>query len=133
MKKDYIAGFFDGEGSLIIRFKKDLRYLNGFQIKPNIDIAQKNLQVLKNIKNKLKIGKLYLNKKEGVWHYNIFKFKDLSKFVKIIKRRVVVKKEKLERFEKCINMLVKKEHLTPSGFNNFKKIWLNRESEANTP
>lgn len=133
MDQEYLAGFFDGEGSLIIRFKKDDRYASGFQIKPNIDIAQKNLEVLNKIKNDLKIGKIYYNKKEKLWHYDIYKFKDIEKFISTIKGKLIVKRDKLEKFEDCINLILGKQHLNSIGLNKIKKIWLIRKSEANTP
>ena len=133
MFQDYLAGFFDGEGSLIIRFKSDIRYKSGFQIKPNIDITQKHFGVLKFIKDELKMGKIYFNKQEQLWHYDIYKFEDLLKFVLILKGRLVVKKEKLESFEKCLSIIIKKEHLTKEGLEKIKKIWLNPKTEANTP
>ena len=132
MNQHYLAGFFDGEGSLIIRFKKDSRYASGFQIKPNIDIAQKNLEVLNKIKNDLKIGKIYYNKKEKLWHYDIYKFKDIENFISIIKGKLIVKRDKLKKFEACISLILGKQHLDLIGLNKIRKIWLIRESEANT-
>ena len=37
----YVAGFFDGEGSCIIRKRKDKRYKKGFQILVKITIQIK--------------------------------------------------------------------------------------------
>ncbi len=58
---DYIAGFFDGEGSLIIRFKKDKRYKTGMFVEPVINITQKDKHILEIIQQKYG-GKIYYHK-----------------------------------------------------------------------
>jgi len=132
MFEDYLAGFFDGEGSMIIRFKQDPRYQSGYQIKVNIDIAQKNLEILELIKSKLEMGKIYFNKKEGIWHYQIMKFDDLIKFASILKGRLFVKKKKLEKFESCLQIITKKKHLTSEGLESIRMTWLTPKTAANT-
>ena len=133
MEPEYIAGFFDGEGSLILRLKKDPRYRNGFQIKPNIDITQKNPEILRKFQRELKMGKLYKNSSDGIWHYCIYKTDDLVKFLNLIGDHVVVKKAKLNKFLCCMKIFQTKRHLSQSGFEKIKSIWFVRESEANTP
>ena len=133
MKIAYLAGFFDGEGSLILRFRKDPRYKSGFQIKPNIDITQKDPQILKQIKSQLNMGQLYLNKKENVWHYDIYKIEDILKFIEIVEADVIVKKRLTKRFKACLMLMKSKKHTSSAGFNKIKKIWTARKSEANTP
>ena len=49
---DYIAGFFDGEGSIIVRLKKDQRYRAGYQLVIKIAIHQKSRDLLELIKPK---------------------------------------------------------------------------------
>ena len=132
MKAEYLAGLFDGEGSLIIRFRKDSRYKNGFQIKPHIDIAQKNPQVLKMIQKEFNMGKVYKNT-DDVWHFCLFKFDDLVKLLEMIENHSIIKKEKMKKFLICVKMMQKKNHLHSDGFEKIKKIWSARDSEANTP
>lgn len=132
MFEHYLAGFFDGEGSLIIRFKKDERYRAGYQIEPKINISQKDKHVLELIQNRLGMGKLYYHKRDDLWHYNVQKFDDIARFVSLIKNKVIVKRRQLERFEMCIDMLTSKRHLDQEGVKAIKKLWSAPDTEANT-
>jgi intein-encoded DNA endonuclease-like protein len=60
----YLAGSFDGEGSLIPRFIPDKRYVNGFQIREHINITRKNLEILEMIHKKLRMEKIYFHKRD---------------------------------------------------------------------
>ena len=133
MKPEYIAGFFDGEGSLILRVRKDQRYKNGFQIKPHIDVTQKNPKVLRKIQHELNMGKIYKNSSDDVCHLCIYQTDDIVKFLELIKNHVIVKKAKLNKFLYCLKMFQNKKHLSQSGFERIKTVWFGRESEANTP
>jgi len=130
---DYLAGFFDGEGSFILRFQKDSRYKTGWQVKPHINITQKNKEVLEKIKDELKIGNLYFHKRDKIWYFNVHKIQHLLKFVSLLKGKMLVKAKGLEKFEQCLVLISKKEHLTEDGLNKIKMIWLTLETEANTP
>ena len=132
MFEDYVAGFFDGEGSLIIRFIPDKRYKSGFQIREHINITQKDLQILHLIQNRLSMGRIHFHKRDKIWYLNIYKIQDILRFVNVIKGRLVVKKDKLERFETCMKIIESKEHLTPQGLQKLKMIWLTPETELNT-
>jgi len=49
-----------------------------------------------------------------------------------MKKRMIVKKNKLKKFETCLEMIINKEHLTPEGLEKIRMIWLTPETEANT-
>lgn len=132
MFEDYLAGFFDGEGSIIIRFKKDERYRAGYQIEPKINISQKHKGVLKIIQRKLGYGKIYYHKRDKLWHYNVQRFKDIRSFVSLIRGRVIVKKDRLKRFESCLDTLSKK-HVTKNNIIQIMRFWNAPETEVNSP
>ena len=132
MFEDYLAGFFDGEGSFIIRFVPDKRYKTGFQVKPRINITQKDKKILLKIQKTFKMGKIYFHNRDKIWYYNIQKFRDMLKFISIMKKRMIVKKNKGEKFEICLVMIINKEHLTPEGLGKIRMIWLTPETAANT-
>ena len=61
---DYIAGFFDGEGSIIVRLKKDPRYHAGYQVVLKITLHQKSKAILEEILKSLGVdGKIYFHKR----------------------------------------------------------------------
>jgi len=130
---DYLAGFFDGEGSFVLRFIPDKRYKSGFQIRPHINITQKNYDILEKIKQELKMGYIYFHKRDKLWYFNIYNLQDISKFISSIREKVFVKKDRLVKFEQCIKMMLNKNHLTPESAEKMKMIWLTPKTEFNAP
>ena len=130
---DYLAGFFDGEGSFVLRFIPDKRYKSGFQIRPHINITQKNYDILEKIKQELKMGYIYFHKRDKLWYFNVYNLQDISKFISLIKEKVFVKKDRLVKFEQCIKMMLNKNHLTPESAEKMKMIWLTPKTEFNAP
>ena len=133
MDFQYIAGFFDGEGSFVIRFKPDERYVTGIQVESHINITQKNLEILKLIQEELKMGKIYFHSRDQLWFLNIYKIGDKMKFVELMKDKLFVKKDKLEKFSVILEMLKNKQHLSKKGLKKLKMIWSAPETEANAP
>lgn len=133
MNSNYLAGFVDGEGSFILRFIVDKRYRSGFQIRPHINVTQKNRNILERMQKELNMGYMYFHKRDEIWYYNIYNLQDLLKFINLIKDKVFVKRIKLIKFEKCIKMMLNKEHLSPEGVKKMKMIWLTPKTELNTP
>jgi len=87
MNWDYIAGFFDGEGS--ITNTRD-RY--------RVTISQTNLQALEAIQKFAKVGfVIIVTKRQSHWKqswvYYIAKQEDMLRFLKAIAPKLVVKKE----------------------------------------
>ena len=58
----WLTAFWEGEGSLSVSYKKR-RY--------NFNITQKNYQIIKYIKNKLKIGRIYKHTANGCYSFII--------------------------------------------------------------
>ena len=133
MNEEYLAGFFDGEGSLIIRFIPDKRYRSGFQVNININITQKNLEILEKIKQYLKMGYISYHKRDKLWHYNIYKKQDIMKFIELIRGRVFVKNKRLAHFEQCVKMTLDKKHLNYESVEKMKMMWLIPDTARNTP
>ena len=90
MKPSYIAGFFDGEGTL-----------NVSKYRFRISIPQTNYQVLEMIKNYFNFGQIYKTKKKKehhkeAWVYAITNNSDVLKFLLVIKNDLIVKKNIVE-------------------------------------
>ena len=118
----YLAGFFDGEGSLSIRIREDKRYRTGFQVLLRADITQKNRKVLELIQENLKMGNIFFNRRDKLYQYHIYRIKDLKKFVSLIIDKVIVKRKELEKFSRCVEIVSNKKHLTEEGLNEIRKI-----------
>jgi intein/homing endonuclease len=91
----YIAGFMDGEGSIVIYSNRNL---------VSITISNTNREVLERIKDFTKMGHIYLDNRINrpvVWKqeysYQIVAYKDVRMFLCKIKDYAIVKKEKVER------------------------------------
>ena len=116
MNWDYIAGLFDGEGSVHIRRikhpyksstygKRIYKYL-GFCL----GICNSNLDVLEEIKNFLQIGHINTDHPERrsayghlpVYTFEVTRRKDCLKLAKELVKHTYIKREALEKFIKII-------------------------------
>jgi intein-encoded DNA endonuclease-like protein len=121
---DYIAGLFDGEGSIIVRFKRDRRYRAGYQLVIKITLHQKQRDVLEIIMKKLNIdAHIYYHKRDKLWYLEIYKIHDIEKFALLIGSRSFIKKDSFEKLIKIISMVKKKLHLSPRGIERIMVAW----------
>ena len=74
---DYIAGILDGEGSIIIRFRRNNKYSTGVHIDPHINISNTNKEVLYLTQSYFGYGYMYWHKRDQLWHFNIYKISQL--------------------------------------------------------
>lgn len=122
MDTRYLAGFFDGEGSFIARIKPDARYRLSSQIELSISITQKDREVLELIKNFYDMGHVYLDNKRHIYELRIGKFRDIQRFLFLIKDYIIVKRRDMDLFLKCLDMVSNKKHLQNDGFNEIKEV-----------
>ncbi len=85
----YIAGFFDGEGTIAFHHR-------GYRVR--ITISQTNFEVLEQIRDFTKVGSVVEIRKrkkhwKDAWVYYISKQADIVKFLKGIEPNLVLKKE----------------------------------------
>jgi hypothetical protein len=100
----YIAGFFDGEGSvrISIRSGKGKGAAFGYFLTPHIDCSQKELNILEGIKQTLGMG--YINKSKYGFAWIVSNRKDATKFIKIMADKVVLKRRHLELLARFISL-----------------------------
>lgn len=122
MNSEYLAGFFDGEGSFQITLRDDPRYKTGVQVRLRIDITQRNRRPLDLIREFVGAGKMYFNRTYQLYQYNIFKIEDIEKFIATIDGLLVVKARELELFSECVEIVRKKEHLKTDGLQRIREI-----------
>lgn len=66
----YIAGFVDGEGSFILKFRPRPDFLTGWKVSLTFNVSQKDEVILALIKRHLGCGTIF-EKGGGVWMYEV--------------------------------------------------------------
>jgi len=117
MNRDYIAGFFDGEGSLT-------KYKNGYRI----FITQTNKEVLEEIQDFVRVGNIYeVGKRKAHWKdcwvLSITNHKNVYLFLKKIGPKLVIKRKLAEEAIKVVENSLKE-------MERKKLIFINRKKEA---
>lgn len=130
MNVEYLSGFFDGEGSFIARIRTDSRYRLGTHIELCIDITQKNRIVLDQIKEFVGFGYIYFNSTYNLYQFRIHKIQDIQKFTNLISAHLIVKQKDMEIFSKCVDMVLKKDHLNAKSVTDMKETVLFLQSRT---
>ncbi len=91
----YIAGFLDGDGSIILQLKPRRDYRFGFQIKATVSFFQSNAAVLRWLEEVLPVGRLR-RRKDGIWEYNIEGIEPVAWFLRQVQPYVVAKRPQVE-------------------------------------
>lgn len=66
----YVAGLFDGEGSCVVRKRRDKRYKKGYQVLIKVTLHNKNKKVLEKIQSNFG-GHIYFHKRDRIWYLKI--------------------------------------------------------------
>lgn len=104
---DYIAGFFDGEGSVVVGIvKQESNYRWGMGIRPMITISQKDTRILERIKEKLGIDGRIIEQEDRISSLRFEKSDSILKFIKLFGDKLILKRKQLEILRK-IEMLRK--------------------------
>ncbi|MEK7510201.1 MAG: LAGLIDADG family homing endonuclease [Patescibacteria group bacterium] len=92
-QRAYLAGFLDGDGSIYVRLKPNPTYRYGFQVAPYIVLfqSQKDQKKFEEICTLIGLGHLRV-RKDGILEYIISKKEDLTKFLKMVKPFLILKK-----------------------------------------
>ena len=118
IKRAYLAGFLDGDGSIYVRLKPNATYRYGFQVAPYIVLFQSQKEKKKFEKVCSLIGLGYLRvRKDGILEYIISRKEALVKFLKIVKPFLILKREQADLM---LKILEQKERV--KGKNDFEKL-----------
>jgi len=107
MNLDWIAGFFDGEGSVTLQPSRHRGCKYGYLFTPEITISQKSRLILDEIQRLLKIGKV-LGERRGrfeIWRLRIRRHQEIRRFIVLFSRRVKMKKEQLSLLREGLDLL----------------------------
>lgn len=96
-EKGWLSGLIDGEGSLVLREKKE-----GNTLKPSITISNNSKELMEKLKTVMPFGKIYEDSREDkdnwskTYQFKIWKQKDIKRLLEQIKDNLVIKNKKAE-------------------------------------
>lgn len=103
IKRAYLAGFLDGDGSIYVQLKPNPTYRFGYQIAPYIVLfqSQKDQQNFEQLCSMINLGYMRF-RKDGILEYIIGKQENIIKFIDLVKPHVILKKLQIDLIKKII-------------------------------
>ena len=113
----YIAGFLDGDGSIMFQLKPRPDYAYGFQIKVTLEFYQKysNRSILEWLYENLKVGAVR-DRNDGMSEYDIEGFTPVRIVLELLEPFVVLKREKVELALQLIDEITSQSEPSPQEF-----------------
>jgi len=104
IKKSYLAGFLDADGSIYVQAKPNKTYRFGYQVAPYIVFyqSQKDLKNFRKVCSLIKIGHERL-RKDGIAEYIISRQEEIIYFLNLIESYVIMKKKQVLLLKKIIS------------------------------
>ncbi len=93
---DYVAGLFDGEGTIYYD-KRCNRYI--------VRITNTNLEALQIVRDFLNMGRIYVDMRKGKKIYNlqIAKKSDVRRFIELMRNKCIIKRQRIEEYMRWLN------------------------------
>ncbi len=113
----YIAGFLDGDGSIMFQLKPRSDYAYRFQIKVTLAFYQKssNRSILEWLHENLKVGAVR-NRNDGMSEYDIEGFIPVRQVLELLAPYVVLKREQVEVALQLIDEITSQPEPSPQEF-----------------
>ena len=128
----YIVGFTDGEGCFSISIFKNKTTRLGYQVFPEFVLTQgaKSADVLIDVQSFFECGQIYENKrhdnhKEHLMRYCVRSLSDIQERIIPFFEQFPLKTNKrfdFETFCLCVELISRKEHLTPDGLDKLRSL-----------
>lgn len=105
IKKSYLAGFLDADGSIYAQAKPNKTYRFGFQIVCYVAFYQssKKEESFLKIFSEINLGRKR-SRKDGITEYIISRQREIVEFLDLIEPYVQMKKEQVKLMRKIINL-----------------------------
>lgn len=102
MNLDWIAGFFDGEGSASVALARHRSTVYGYKIAPRIRMTQKTPGILCKIRDTLGMGNVRFQNK--CWHWGIQRRGDCLRFVELFAPLSHLKSKQLRLLKETLDI-----------------------------
>ncbi len=126
-EKSYLSGYADGEGCFCVTFNKSRRHRFGWDIRPSFSVSQNldRAEVLKLFRRNFKCGAIRPDRSDKTLKYEVRSVSDLvMKVVPHFEQYPLLssKRKDFEMFSKIVQIMHKREHLKPEGFEKIVQL-----------
>ncbi len=113
----YVAGFLDGDGSIILQLKPRQDYRYGFQIKATISFFQseRGREALFWLHEYIGMGRVR-QRKDGIWEYNIEGWQPVWHILRQVQPYVVAKRRQVEQAMALLEEMMATPQASPRQF-----------------
>jgi len=127
LNPSFITGFIDGEGSFIVSILKNPRYNTGWEVQASFSISlhKKDLALLKQIQAYFGGAGSITKEREDSLHYRVRSTLDLTNvIISHLDKYPLLTQKKADflLFKQVVDLINRKEHLTPSGLQQIVNI-----------
>ncbi len=132
LQPQWIVGFVDGEGCFSISCNRNATTTLGYQVFPEFVITQgaKSIEALERIKTFFGCGNIFVNRRhdnhrEHIYRYCVRAMKDLTQtIIPFFQKHPLQTNKKLDFqiFCRVIEMMNKKQHLSPDGLQTIMQL-----------
>jgi hypothetical protein len=106
LSPDYIAGFFDGEGTIVMGVHTQPQTTIGYQFVTHIGIVQQKAEVLHEIQRTMGgYGHMVRNEANNTWVWQIQRREDIRSFLLAMKGRLFIKQRQAEIMLEACSLL----------------------------
>ncbi len=119
----YIAGFLDGDGSIILQLKPRRDYVFGYQIKATVSFYQKrhNRHVLEWLNQQIGLGTIR-DRPDGISEYDVEGLAPARTVLEIVRPYVVLKAPQVEQALSLVQEMLSTQEATPEEFLRWAEV-----------
>ncbi len=122
----FLAGFVEGEGSFNISLRKKPDYKLSWQVVLSFNVSQKDLTLLRILKQKLGCGIIKIRKRDGIYSLDITNPGDIiQKVIPYFKKYPLISESKLKNFSifcEVARIMQNQEHKTVEGLRKIVEL-----------
>ena len=122
----FVTGFVDGEGSFHVSVRKNPNYKLDWRVESQFKLTQheRDKALLEEIKNYIRVGQIYFNKKNNAVIYTVTSKRDLGIIIKFFRQYKLQTKKRadFQLWMQACELSELREHLTLEGFHKIVAI-----------